>query len=39
LAQIIHKASSVIKKEDKLIEENNRLLEIKELENEHEIMR
>jgi AraC family chitin signaling transcriptional activator len=41
LAQIIQKASKSYyqKKEDKLIEENNRLLEIKELENEHEIMR
>jgi AraC family chitin signaling transcriptional activator len=41
LVRIIHKAymSNYQKKEDKLIEENNRLLEIKELENEHEIMR
>jgi AraC family chitin signaling transcriptional activator len=41
LAQIIRKASKSYyqKKEDKLIEENNRLLEIKELENEHKIMR
>lgn len=41
LARIIHKAykSYYQKKEDKLIEENNRLLEIKELENGHEIMR
>ncbi|MFT5242768.1 MAG: AraC family chitin signaling transcriptional activator [Psychroserpens sp.] len=41
LAQIINKSSKRYyqQKEDKLIEENNRLLEIKELENEHEIMR
>jgi AraC family chitin signaling transcriptional activator len=41
LARIIDKAykSYYQKKEDKLIEENNRLLEIKELENGHEIMR
>jgi AraC family chitin signaling transcriptional activator len=41
LAQIVRKASKSYyqKKEDKLIEENNRLLEIKELENEHKIMR
>ncbi|MGO4816785.1 triple tyrosine motif-containing protein [Flavobacterium sp. W22_SRS_FP1] len=41
LAQIIHKFSRRYyqKKEDKLIQENNRLLEIKELENEHEMMR
>jgi DNA-binding CsgD family transcriptional regulator len=41
LVRIIHKAykNYYQKKEDKLIEENNRLLEIKELENEHEIMR
>ena len=41
LARFIHKAykSYYQKKEDKLIEENNRLLEIKELENEQEIMR
>jgi AraC family chitin signaling transcriptional activator len=39
--QFIHKSSKRYyqKKEDKLIEENNRLLEIKELENEHEMMR
>lgn len=41
LARIIHKAykNYYQKKEDKLIEENNRLLEIKELENGHEMMR
>jgi hypothetical protein len=41
LARIIDKAykSYYQKKEDKLIEENNRLLEIKELENGREIMR
>jgi AraC family chitin signaling transcriptional activator len=41
LAQIIHKAYKIYyqRNEDKLINENNRLLEVKELENEHEIMR
>jgi hypothetical protein len=41
LARIIDKAyrSYYQKKEDKLIQENNRLLEIKELENGREIMR
>jgi AraC family chitin signaling transcriptional activator len=41
LARIIHRAykNYYQKKEVKLIEENNRLLEIKELENEQEIMR
>jgi AraC family chitin signaling transcriptional activator len=41
LSRLIHKSnkSNYKKREDKLIEENNRLLEIKELENEHEIMR
>jgi hypothetical protein len=34
----INLVSVITKEEDKLIEENNRLLEIKELENEHEIM-
>ncbi|EIA08050.1 hypothetical protein HJ01_02581 [Flavobacterium frigoris PS1] len=41
LARFIHKAykSYYKKKEDKLIEENNLLLEIKELENEQQMMR
>lgn len=41
LARIIHKAykSYYKKKEDKLIEENNLLLEIKELENDQQMMR
>jgi DNA-binding CsgD family transcriptional regulator len=41
LARIIHKAykNYYKKKEDKLIEENNLLLEIKELENEQHMMR
>ena len=41
MARLIHKAYKLYyqKQEEKLIEENNRLLEIKELENEQELMR